>query len=120
MPLNAGQRSEVARISKLVDDEQVMLGVADQVPDQRRSNKSRPTCYDDPHRFPLSTKAHKPSSDPADDHHRQTDLQNPSATGALGPSRRSSSPLERSATQIRCRDRSSEFLYRELANKNPT
>ena len=41
MVLHRSERGEIAGIGQLVDDEHVVLGVADQMPHQRRSDKTR-------------------------------------------------------------------------------
>src|SRR5262245_58542457 len=49
MTLYRCQRGETARIGQFVHDENLMIGLADQVPNQRRSDKSCPTRDDNSH-----------------------------------------------------------------------
>ena len=49
MALHRSQRGEIAGIGQLVDDQHLVIGMADEMSDQRRPDESRPTGDDNLH-----------------------------------------------------------------------
>jgi hypothetical protein len=50
MVLHRVERRKISRVGQLVDDQNVMLGLTDQMTDQRRSDETGPTGNRNPHR----------------------------------------------------------------------